>query len=76
MSLPKDASNNFTKTMFSLRDMMKDVLDQQTVIPIVTSIDRKSLKWSLKLTNQSTGKVWREDSLAILGYDDLKSLKK
>ena len=76
MWLPKDASNNFTKTMFSLRDMIKDVFDQQTVIPIVTSIDRKSLKWSLKLTNQSIGKVWREDSLAILGYDDLKSLKK
>ena len=44
MSLPKDASNNFTKTMFSLRNIIKDVFDQQTVIPIVTSIDRKSLK--------------------------------
>ena len=28
MLLPKDASNNFTKTMFSLRDITKVVSDQ------------------------------------------------
>ena len=32
MSLPKDVSNNFIKTMFSLRDMIKIVSDQETDI--------------------------------------------
>ena len=31
-SLPKDVLNNFTKTIFSLRDMISIVLDQQPVI--------------------------------------------
>ena len=33
MSLLKDVLNDFTKTMFSLRDMLKNVLDQSTVVP-------------------------------------------
>ena len=33
MSIAKDASNNFTKAMFFLRDMIKNVSDQSTVIP-------------------------------------------
>ena len=31
---------------------------------------------NVSLTNQSKGKVWREDSLVILGYDGLKSPNK
>ena len=33
MSLSKNVANNFTQTLFSLRDMIKIVPDQSTVIP-------------------------------------------
>ena len=36
MSLPKDVSNNFIKTMFSVRNMITNASDQRTVIPMQT----------------------------------------
>ena len=77
MTLPKDVSNNFTKAMFSLKRYNKNcVRSIKTVIPTqsVTFMEIFTTRIA-SLTNQLIGKGWSGESLTVLGYDDLKSLK-
>ena len=39
MSLSKDLANYFAKTMFSLREVIKNIWDQETVIPMQSVIN-------------------------------------
>ena len=48
MSLPKDVSNKFIKTMFSVRDMIANASDQQTVIPIKSFFDKSMNRKCMK----------------------------
>ena len=63
--LPKNFSKSFTKTMFSLRDIIKIVSDQQLVIPTQTVISVKNLDNLVSSLNNRIlliGKIWSEDS--------------
>ena len=71
MSLLKDVSDNFTKKMISLKDMKKKCFRSVNYYSYVA----RYIYVKSSLTNQSIEKFQTEDSLAILGYDGLKSLK-
>ena len=76
MSLPKDISNNFTKTMFSLRDIIKLFrISKLLFLHNLLYLSKISTRRWASFTNQWIGKVQIEESWAIFGYIDLKSLR-
>ena len=52
MLLPKDVLNNFTKTKFSLRDIIKIVSDQLPAIPNQPVIFMQNLHNMISVFNQ------------------------
>ena len=62
------------KIMYFLRDMIK-IASDQTVIPTLSVIFMENLHKMLSVFNKSIDRKNWKDSLAILCYDSLKSLK-